>query len=328
MTQPTTFIDKYKPYFVKDFIGCEKLQSVIKSLIKIDDMNVLITGAGNSGKTTFLYAIIREYYNLDKLQSFPENNIMFINSLKEQGINYFRTEMKSFSQSCCSIRGKKKLIIVDDLDLINEQSQHVFRNYIDKYKHNINFVAVCSNIHKAVESIQSRLHVLRIESHDNETVKTIAQHIIDKEHIRVTDSARDYILSFSKYSIRAIISHLEKIHILTDTLTHTIDTNECKLILSTLSHKQIEKYMNCVKDCDLSEGVKILYHIHDYGYSVIDILDTFYSYVKTTDIVNENEKYKLLPIICKYISNFHNLHEDAIELVMFTKDVVAILRVN
>ena len=32
--------------------------------------------------------------------------------------------------------------------------------------------------------------------------------------------------------------------------------------------------------------------------------------------------------ICKYISNFHNLHEDAIELVMFTKDVVAILRVN
>ena len=126
------FISKYKPYYIKDFKGNEKLISVLKSLIKIDDLNILITGAGNSGKTSILYALIREYYNLSKDQSMPDNNIMYINSLKEQGINYYRNEMKTFSQSKCSIYGKKKLIIVDDLDLINEQCKQVFRNHIDK----------------------------------------------------------------------------------------------------------------------------------------------------------------------------------------------------
>jgi len=323
-TRSIAFIDKYKPYYIKDFISREKLQSVVQSLIKIDDMNVLITGAGNSGKTSFLYAIIREYYGLEKNQGFPENNVMFINSLKEQGINYFRTEVKTFSQSCCSIYGKKKLIIVDDLDLINEQSQHVFRNYIDKYKHNVNFIAVCSNIHKVVESIQSRLHVLRIEPLEKETVRMLMHQIMEKEHLSITDEAQEYMLSFSKHSIRVVISHLEKIHILLDLPTHTLDIDECKSILSTLSHNHIEAYLSSVREGDLTKGVDILYHIHDYGYSVIDILDAFYSYVKTVTTLDEEKKYKMLPIICKYISIFHNLHEDEIELVMFTNDIISI----
>ena len=159
--EKTQFITKYKPYYIDDFKGNEQLISVIKSLIKIDDLNILVTGSGNSGKTSLLYAIIREYYGLSKEDNLPENNIMHINSLKEQGINYYRNEMKTFSQSKSSIFGKKKLVIVDDLDLINEQSQQVFRNHIDKYKTNIHFVSVCSNIHKVIESIQSRLHIIR-----------------------------------------------------------------------------------------------------------------------------------------------------------------------
>ena len=63
-------------------IGNEQFKKVLHSLIEIDDVNILVTGATNSGKTSMLYAIIRDYYNLEKYQSFPENNIMFINSLK------------------------------------------------------------------------------------------------------------------------------------------------------------------------------------------------------------------------------------------------------
>ena len=145
-----TFVAKYRPYFINDFHTNEQFKKVLHSLIEIDDVNILVTGTTNSGKTSMLYAIIRDYYKLEKYQSFPENNIMFINSLKEQGINYYRNEMRTFSQSKCSIHGKKKLVIVDDLDLINDQSQQVFRNYIDKYKSNINFVSksnfpLCNN---------------------------------------------------------------------------------------------------------------------------------------------------------------------------------------
>ena len=42
-----------------------------------------------------------------KEQNIPENNIIFINSLKEQGVNYYRNEMKTFCQTSSTIHGKK-----------------------------------------------------------------------------------------------------------------------------------------------------------------------------------------------------------------------------
>lgn len=314
------FISKYKPYFINDFQGNDTLISVLKSLITIDELNILINGAGNSGKTSILYALIREYYNLSKHQPLPENNIMYINSLKEQGINYYRNEMKTFSQSKCSIYGKKKLIIVDDLDLINEQCQQVFRNHIDKYKANIHFISVCSNVHKVIESIQSRLHILKLQSPDNAIIENIMKHIIHEEQLNITEDAQKYILSFSKHSIREIISHLEKISILSN-FKDEFTIERCKKIISNISYRDFEKYFGLLKNDDIEEAVTILYNIHDHGYSVIDILDMFYTFIKNTNLLNEQQQYNLLPIICKYITYFHNLHEDTIELVLFTYDI-------
>ena len=320
-----TFISKYKPYFIDNFYGNEHLISILKSLMEIDDINILVTGPTNSGKTSLLYAVIREYYDLKKNDSFPENNIMFINSLKEQGINYYRNEMKSFSQSKCSIYGKKKLIIVDDLDLINEQCQQVFRNHIDKYKANVHFISVCSNVHKVIESLQSRLHILKMISPDIVTVQTIMNNIILKENLHISDEAREYLLSFSKYSIREILSHLEKISILS-TNNELIDIEKCKNIISNISHKQFENYIENIKANKLQDAIDILYYIYDYGYSVIDILDMFFSFVKTTQYLDEERKYKILPILCKYITYFHSLHEDVVEIVLFTQEIYDLIR--
>ena len=89
--EKTQFITKYKPYYIDDFKGNEQLISVIKSLIKIDDLNILVTGSGNSGKTSLLYAIIREYYGLSKEDNLPENNIMHINEMQGKTRVYIKS---------------------------------------------------------------------------------------------------------------------------------------------------------------------------------------------------------------------------------------------
>ena len=101
-----TFIAKYKPYFIDNFTFAPNIIDTIKILIKTDNLNTLFIGNPSSGKTSLLFAIVREYYNLDKDAPFPENNILFINNLKEQGIQYFRTEMKTFCQSHSAIYGR------------------------------------------------------------------------------------------------------------------------------------------------------------------------------------------------------------------------------
>jgi septum formation topological specificity factor MinE len=57
----------------------------------------------------------------------------------------------------------------------------------------------------------------------------------------------------------------------------------------------------------------------------MDILDNYFLFVKITDILNETQKYDIIPIICKYISIFHNIHEDEIELSLFSNNIYVLL---
>jgi len=313
-----TIINKYKPYYIQDFHMNEEFSTILKVLINIDDLNLLLIGGPSSGKTSFLYSLIREYYGLKKKDTLPETNIMFINNLKEQGINFYRNEMKTFCQSHSSIYGKKKMIIIDDIDTINEQCQQIFRNYIDKYNNNVNFISACSNIQKIIESIQSRTHILKINSLSNKAVKDIMDNIIINENIKVDNSIKDYILDISENSIRNVINNLEKLYI----IEKQISLDTFKKMSSNISFQKFQDYILAFRSNDsLNNPIKILYDIYDYGYSVIDILDYFFVFIKKTQLLNETQKYKIIPIICKYITIFHNIHEDVIELALFTNEI-------
>ena len=330
----TTFISKYKPYYISDFYTDENFQFVLNTLFEIDNLNVLFVGNSSSGKTTLLYAIIRQYYGLSKESTFPENNILYINNLKEQGINYFRNEMKTFCRSSSTIFGKKKLLIIDDIDMINEQSQQVFRNYIDKYKNNVNFISVCTNIQKVIESIQSRTHIIRLEPPTKSHFKIIMDKIIQEENLVLSEDIKAYIIQIANNSIRNLINYLEKIHIYMssenpgDTISRTkiLTLENCKKLCNIISVDYFEKYIKHIKTDNITEAIQILYSIHDYGYSVIDILDYFFNFVKTTEHLNEDEKYNIIPVICNYITIFHNIHEDCIELALFSNNIYKVLR--
>lgn len=318
--QTPTFIEKYKPYYLKDFQLHDKTEAIIKLLIEINDMNLLLVGSQGTGKTALLNALIREYYGLTKTDSFPDTNILIINNLKEQGINYFRQDMKTFCQSHSSIFGKKKMIIIDDIDNINEQSQQVFRNYIDKYSHNIHFVSVCTNIQKVIESLQSRTHIIKISSPTLDKIRIITENIIVSENIDIDAESVEYILKFSKGNIRVLIHYLEKMYIYGNSITLEI----CKKMCSNICYQEFENYVQYIKVGDLNHAIEIFYKIYDYGYSVIDIFDYFFDFIKTTHLIDETTKYMIIPIICKYITIFHNIHEDVIELALFTNNIIDI----
>ena len=165
-----SFLYKYQPNKFEDFETKKELIHILKSLIIMDNLNILLIGSAGSGKTTLIKAIIKEYYNTDTI---PENNILYINNLTEQGIQYYRSEVKTFCQINSSFHNKKKFIILDDIDIINDQSQQVFRNCIDKYSHNVHFIASCVNPQKVIDSIQSRNIVLKIKTIEKFELKQI-----------------------------------------------------------------------------------------------------------------------------------------------------------
>jgi replication factor C subunit 2/4 len=316
MEQP--FIYKYKPEYLTDFKMDVTLINLLQTFINIDNLNILLVGDIGSGKTSIINSIIKEYY-LDK---YDPMNILIINSLRDQGISYYRYEVKTFCQTICTIPNKKKIIVLDDIDNINEQSQQVFRNCIDKYSNNVHFIASCSNMQKVLDSLQSRIMIVKIKSLDIYNLEKILLNICEKEKITISNEAKEFILSISNSSVRILINYLEKFKLLEMDITYDIAINTC----TNISFNDFIKYTNlCRNNKNLKDAIKIIYSIFDKGYSVMDILDNYFLFLKSTTILTEHEKYLIMKLLCKYITIFYNIHEDEIELALFTNNLINIL---
>jgi DNA polymerase III delta prime subunit len=314
------FINKYQPLRFSDFEIDDKMIDILNTLININNLNILFIGGMGFGKTSLLNALIKEYYDGFKDTEY-ESNVLYINNLKEQGINYYRNDVKTFCQNCSTIKNKKKIVVLDDIDLINEQSQQVFRNCIDKYSHNVHFISSCSNIQKVIENLQSRFTIIKIKCLQRENLEKIMNKICHNENIIIEPSAKDFILEISNNAAKILINYLEKFKLLDEPIHIELARQVC----TNISFSIFENYIRILENGELVKAIQIFYSIYDKGYSVMDILDNFFLFVKTTSILNEETKYQIIPYICKYISIFHNIHEEEIELALFTNNIIGFL---
>jgi DNA polymerase III delta prime subunit len=316
----TLFISKYTPKEVDGFYLPENIRESLNILIETNCLNILLVGGEGSGKTSILHAIVKKYYNIPEEEY--RDNILYINNLHEQGINYYRSEVKTFCQTHSNVAEKKKIVMIDDIDIINEQSQQVFRNCIDKYSHNVCFLSTCTNGQKVIESIQSRLTIIRLPPITKQIMISILEEIIQTENIEMDDKARNFIISVSNNTIKNLINYLEKCKLLNKSIAFDTAIKIC----SDIDIYTLEQYTDYVKQGDINNAIKVLYSIANDGYSVMDILDNYFMFIKNTDKLSENDKYKIVPFICKYITAFHEIHENDIELPLFTNNIVNILK--
>jgi DNA polymerase III delta prime subunit len=312
------FINKFQPIYFADFEINDNIMDILKTLIAMNNLNILFIGGIGYGKTSILNALIKEYYCSDIKHLNYSENILHINSLKEQGINYYRNDVKTFCQTSSMIKGKKKIIVLDDIDFINEQSQQVFRNCIDKYSHNVHFISSCSNIQKVIESLQSRFTIIKINPLKRENLTTIMNKIKMGENIEIEPAAEQFILDICNNNVKTLINYMEKFKLLNKRITLDLATIVC----TNISFHSFKEYTELIKSGNLVDAIKLFYNIYDKGYSVMDILDNFFLFVKVTPILTEDEKYKIFPLICKYITIFYNIHEDQIELALFTNNLL------
>jgi DNA polymerase III delta prime subunit len=308
---------KYKPSNFSDFEMNVDIINILKTVISMDNLNILFVGDSGTGKTSLINVLIKEYYG-----NIPYNdNIMVINSLKEQGIQYYRTEVKTFCQTKSSIPNRKKIVVLDDIDNINEQSQQVFRNCIDKYNNNVHFISSCCNIQKTIDSIQSRKIIIKLTPLTDSNLNIILKKIKKMENIVMDSKTDDFILSVSNKSIRILLNYLEKFKLLNMPINYELANKICTNINFTI----LDNYTTLVINKNLADANDILYDLYDKGYSVIDIYDNYFLYVKTTNLLTETNKYEIIKLLCKYITIFHNIHEDEIELSLFTNNVIQLL---
>lgn len=306
------FINKYLPTKMEDFYFEKTFLSFISTLISYNDLNLILIGRPDIGKSVFLNVIVKKYFNCENF----EKNIMYINNSKEQGIHYYRTEVKNFCKNSSLIPNKKKVVLIDDLDLLNDQSQQVFRNCIDNYSSKVHFICACTNVNKIIESLQSRLLLLKIP--ESNILNNIYLKIKEQENIDIDPNVQEFFIKMCQNSTKMCINYLEKFKLYDKKITKDNIISLC----TSINYNYFENYLLFLKEKKLSEAIEILFNIFDMGYSVLDILDCFYNFLKLTNSVDDDVKYNIIKVICKYIYIFYSLHEDEIELSLFTNNLL------
>ena len=315
MEQPLLY--KYRPNNLENLNIKKELLNLINNLIENNSINLLFIGDSDSGKSTIINKIIEKYYS----KQINDENVLIINPLKEQGISFYRYELKTFCQSLCNIPNKKKTIIFDDLDLLNEQCQQIFNSYISNYQY-INFIISCSDTQKIKSTIIDKLELIKINTVSNDYLLKILENILINENIKVEKQYYKNIVNSANYSISSLIYSIEKIKLLncqnSNNKNYEYDLDN---IINNILMNDFKEYINYCKENNIEGAIKKIMSLYDNGYSVIDILYYFFIYIKNYSVLDEVFKYKIIKNICIYINNFHNIHEDSIELYFLTSKI-------
>jgi DNA polymerase III delta prime subunit len=313
------FVYKYMPECLTDFDMELSIKEMVYNLIHSNLLNIIIIGGHCSGKTILSNILVNEYYK-NELKSNINDNILIINSLREQGIQYYRSDVKCFCQTNCSIPNKKKIIILDDLDLLNNQSQQIFLNYMDKYNNNVHFITTCSNPQKIIDNIHSRLINIKLSSITNEYLFLLLQKVITNENIHIHEDAIPHVLSISKNSSRVLLNYLEKFKLINVPIT----IQDVYQLCTDIKDELFDTFTTYILKKDNINAIKTITSIQQDGYSVIDILEFYFIYLKNTSLCDDIIKYKCIKILCKYIAIFNTIHEDNIELLFLVNDLISI----
>ena len=132
----------------------------------------------------------------------------------------------------------------------------------------------------------------------------------------------DILEYFKNLNIKQSIVSAQEHKLLNQTITIELVMANC----TNISFQIFEQYTLFLKQSNITDAIFLFYHLHDKGYSVMDILDNYFLFVKTSFSILEADKYKIIPFICKYITAFHNIHEDEIELALFSNNLKQILK--
>ena len=314
-------IDKYKPKNLSDYYLDDNIKDLIRFFITSDNFNLLILGNICSGKTTFLNILINEYFNFNS--ELIKNNLLYINSLKDNGINYFRNDIKIFCQSN-NIISKKKLIVIDDIDNINDQCQYLFLGLINKYKNKINFVITVNNHQKILDGFLSHLNIIKLYSPNEDYMYNFTKKILINEKININLNLINKIIKNSNNSIKNIVSIIEKFLL----YNLPIDQHNIDFFLYHVNDNIFCDFTNyCIKGKFL-EAIDIIRKIYDNGYSIIDIYEFYSNYIRSSNNFSDDIKFNIINILIEYIINYHNINENVLELYFFVNKIINSLNKN
>lgn len=275
MKQHTLWVEKYRSKSVENYVGNEKIKSIIQTAIEKNDIqNMILYGTPGTGKTTLAKLIVNSL-NCDYL---------YLNASDEKGMDVMRDKVKGFASSA-SFK-PLKIVILDEADFIRVDSQALLRNVIETFSLNTRFILTCNYIDRIIDPLQSRCKVLEIVPPSKAEVAKHVAEILDTEQVQYKLEDLATIVSKFYPDIRKILN----------TCQFSLNNNILSIDSSSLvSNIYIDKIIDELKKPNSSSLKNIRQIIADSNTENYDELyRTLYEKIDDFSLGNEGEIIILL----------------------------------
>ena len=98
--------------------------------------NLILEGESGCGKSSLINIIIKHYYNNNNLIN---SHVCYISLLRDQGIHFYKNEVKIFINNCIN-NSYKKIIVIEDVEMFSDVIQLYFYELVKNYKNTIYFI--------------------------------------------------------------------------------------------------------------------------------------------------------------------------------------------
>ena len=315
-------INKYKPKKIQDCYFDTNTMKILENFISNNNYNFILHGDSGCGKSSVINIIINNYYNYNTF--LISSNVCYITILKDQGINFYKNDIKLFINNYTN-NGYKKFIVIEDVELFSEANQLNFIELIKNYKSNIYFLLSTSNVLKINLILYEMLDIIEFKKIDDLFLNAILNNILNSENLVIDEPIKKYIINLSNNSINNLINNIEKIKLLYNNFESLNDVKELDIESNIIINYYDELIIHCINK-DKKEAVSFILNLIHKGHSIIDILENFLFYIKNNNTnITEEKKYLIIKYIINYINNHFTIEEDNIEIIFFVNHLYNIL---
>jgi DNA polymerase III gamma/tau subunit len=307
------FTSKYEPKVLRDFRFPPGIHLTLAAVGTKSRLNTLLVGPRGTGKTSIAKAIGRTI-------GVAERDILSINNVSENGINFFRNDVRTFCKSNATC--KKRLVIIDDIDIVNEQSQQVLRSTIDAFAHITQFIATATSKHRIVDGLVSRFTTINIPRIENEGMVSIMDNILAQESTSIGPDVCKFVLSTCNRCPRTLLSTLDKLCLVGGPMS----LEQCKRHCVAVDFTYYERLIQAVQANSSVGALDIADDMCAHGYSPLDILDGFFHALRLLPTLSDIQKYEATKITARYVGTCHSCNTDRLHLRLFVLEIFNVIK--
>ncbi|KAI9763033.1 MAG: hypothetical protein M4579_000096 [Chaenotheca gracillima] len=214
------WVEKYRPSTLDDVAGHQDILTTINKFIDTNRLpHLLLYGPPGTGKTSTILALARRIYGASNMRQM----VLELNASDDRGIDVVREQIKTFASTKQIFNAAPKagdhtslatykLIILDEADAMTATAQMALRRIMERYTANTRFCIIANYTHKLSPALLSRCTRFRFSPLKEADIRSLVDHVIEKEEVNIAPDAVDSLVTLSKGDMRRALNVLQACH--------------------------------------------------------------------------------------------------------------------